>query len=274
MWDKNRPTRIIPRAEVYTSSDVTIEELRGEGDGPALTPRRSRSSSARRSAATKSSSNRSSLLLAVDVGNTQTVFGLYDGDRLTQHWRVATEVERTGDELGVLVGSCSSPRPRLPRGHLGRLPLIDGPAAGAGVRGVRPRLRRGAPCSCSARARRSNPDRLRRSPRGRARPDRERRRGPGAPWRPVHRGRLRHVYELRHRLAAGEYVGVLAPGIEVSMEALRPRRAAREGGLLAAASRDRKDHRRRPPVGDGLRLRRSGGRNRQARPGRDRTWHR
>ena len=38
VWDKNRPTRIIPRAEVYTSSDVTIEELRGEGDGPALTP--------------------------------------------------------------------------------------------------------------------------------------------------------------------------------------------------------------------------------------------
>jgi hypothetical protein len=38
VWDKNRPTRIIPRAEVYTSSDVTIEELRAEGDGPALTP--------------------------------------------------------------------------------------------------------------------------------------------------------------------------------------------------------------------------------------------
>ena len=38
VWDKNRPTRIIPRAEVYTSSDVTVEELRGEGEGPALTP--------------------------------------------------------------------------------------------------------------------------------------------------------------------------------------------------------------------------------------------
>ena len=37
MWDKNRPTRMIPRAEVYTSSDVTIEELRGEGDEPVLT---------------------------------------------------------------------------------------------------------------------------------------------------------------------------------------------------------------------------------------------
>jgi hypothetical protein len=37
VWDKNRPTRIIPRAEVYTSSDVTVEELRGEGDEPRLT---------------------------------------------------------------------------------------------------------------------------------------------------------------------------------------------------------------------------------------------
>jgi Protein of unknown function (DUF2469) len=37
VWDKNRPTRIIPRAEVYTSSDVTVEELRGEGDEPTLT---------------------------------------------------------------------------------------------------------------------------------------------------------------------------------------------------------------------------------------------
>ncbi len=37
VWDKNRPTRIIPRAEVYTSSDVTIEELRGDGDEPNLT---------------------------------------------------------------------------------------------------------------------------------------------------------------------------------------------------------------------------------------------
>ena len=30
------------------------------------------------------------MLLAIDVGNTQTVLGLYDGDRLTEHWRIAT----------------------------------------------------------------------------------------------------------------------------------------------------------------------------------------
>ena len=37
VWDKNRPTRIIPRAQVYTSSDVTVEELRAEGEEPKLT---------------------------------------------------------------------------------------------------------------------------------------------------------------------------------------------------------------------------------------------
>ena len=37
VWDKNRPTRMIPRAEVYTSSDVTVEELRREGEEPKLT---------------------------------------------------------------------------------------------------------------------------------------------------------------------------------------------------------------------------------------------
>src|SRR5918995_4609230 len=43
------------------------------------------------------------MLLGVDVGNTQTVLGLFDGERLTEHWRLATERERTGDELGVLL---------------------------------------------------------------------------------------------------------------------------------------------------------------------------
>jgi hypothetical protein len=37
VWDKNRPTRIIPRTKVFTSGDVTVEELRGENDEPRLT---------------------------------------------------------------------------------------------------------------------------------------------------------------------------------------------------------------------------------------------
>ncbi len=44
------------------------------------------------------------MLLAVDVGNTQTVFGLYEGAELGRRWRIATEAQRTGDELGALLG--------------------------------------------------------------------------------------------------------------------------------------------------------------------------
>jgi type III pantothenate kinase len=45
------------------------------------------------------------MLLAVDVGNTQTVFGLFNGGELTDHWRIATERQKSGDELGALYKS-------------------------------------------------------------------------------------------------------------------------------------------------------------------------
>ncbi|HST42145.1 MAG TPA: type III pantothenate kinase [Conexibacter sp.] len=41
------------------------------------------------------------MLLVLDVGNTQTHFGTFDGDQLTQHWRFATVRESTADELGA-----------------------------------------------------------------------------------------------------------------------------------------------------------------------------
>lgn len=41
------------------------------------------------------------MLLAVDVGNTQTHFGTWDGERLVEHWRFATVRESTADELGA-----------------------------------------------------------------------------------------------------------------------------------------------------------------------------
>jgi type III pantothenate kinase len=41
------------------------------------------------------------VLLAIDVGNTQTVVGLYDGDRLADHWRTASVRGQTADELAV-----------------------------------------------------------------------------------------------------------------------------------------------------------------------------
>jgi type III pantothenate kinase len=43
------------------------------------------------------------VLLAIDVGNTQTVIGVYDGHQRIRHWRVQTEPGRTADEYGVLL---------------------------------------------------------------------------------------------------------------------------------------------------------------------------
>jgi type III pantothenate kinase len=48
------------------------------------------------------------VLLAIDVGNTQTVVGLYNGDDLLDHWRLATNAERTSDEQALLVGQLLS----------------------------------------------------------------------------------------------------------------------------------------------------------------------
>src|ERR1700728_3969754 len=41
------------------------------------------------------------MLLAVDVGNTQTHFGAFDGEELIEHWRFATVRVSTADELGA-----------------------------------------------------------------------------------------------------------------------------------------------------------------------------
>jgi type III pantothenate kinase len=43
------------------------------------------------------------MLLAIDVGNTHTVLGLFDGDELVEHWRIATESHRTADEIAVVL---------------------------------------------------------------------------------------------------------------------------------------------------------------------------
>lgn len=41
------------------------------------------------------------MLLAMDIGNSQTVVGIYDDGRLLRHWRVSTEARRTSDELAL-----------------------------------------------------------------------------------------------------------------------------------------------------------------------------
>lgn len=45
------------------------------------------------------------MLLAVNVGNTNTVLGVFHGTELKWHWRMSTDPERTADELAVVFGS-------------------------------------------------------------------------------------------------------------------------------------------------------------------------
>ena len=44
-----------------------------------------------------------SLLLTIDVGNTNTVLGVFEGARLRMHWRLTTRRAQTADEYGILV---------------------------------------------------------------------------------------------------------------------------------------------------------------------------
>lgn len=43
------------------------------------------------------------MLFAIDVGNTHTVLGVFEDDRLVDNWRIRTEKEKTIDEYGILV---------------------------------------------------------------------------------------------------------------------------------------------------------------------------
>jgi type III pantothenate kinase len=43
------------------------------------------------------------VLLTIDAGNTQTVVGLFRGHDLVDHWRIATDADRTSDELALMV---------------------------------------------------------------------------------------------------------------------------------------------------------------------------
>ena len=161
------------------------------------------------------------MLLAVDVGNTQTVFGLYDGDALGERWRIATESHRTGDELGALLGDfldleqlegicLSSTVPRLIREyeHVAERwahaqLLVVGPGVKTGIQ-----IQYDDP-------REVGPDRIMNAVAAKERY--------GAPAIVVDFGTSTNFDVVS---AAGDYVGgVLAPGIEISMDALFARAA-------------------------------------------------
>jgi type III pantothenate kinase len=161
------------------------------------------------------------MLLAADVGNTQTVLGLYDGDRLGDHWRLATEITRTGDELGVLLnglldldaveGIClASTVPTLIR----EWERLAERWAKAPILVVGPGVRTGIPIRYDD-PREVGPDRIVNAVAAKA--------SLGAPCIVVDFGTSTNFDVVS---PDGEYVGgVLAPGIEISMEALFARAA-------------------------------------------------
>ncbi|MDX2646210.1 type III pantothenate kinase [Streptomyces sp. NBC_00510] len=53
------------------------------------------------------------MLLTIDVGNTHTVLGLFDGDEIVEHWRVSTDARRTADEMAVLMQGLMGMHPLL-----------------------------------------------------------------------------------------------------------------------------------------------------------------
>ena len=167
------------------------------------------------------------MLLAGDVGNTQTVLGVFDGERLVHHWRVATEAERTGDELAALAarlfelrdlgfddvgGVClSSTVPPLVRGYT----ELAERYAEAPVLVVGPGTRTGVPIRYDD-PREVGPDRIVNAVAARERY--------GSPCIVVDFGTSTNFDVVSE---SGDYLGgVLAPGIEISMDA-RFARAAR-----------------------------------------------
>jgi type III pantothenate kinase len=160
------------------------------------------------------------LLLALDVGNTQTALGLFDGAELRDHFRLATERRRTADELFVLVdgllelddvdGIClSSTVPALVREYEGLAERADVPILVIG-----PGVSNGIPIRYDD-PREVGPDRIVNAVAAKERY--------GAPCIVVDFGTSTNFDVVSPE---GEYVGgVLAPGVEISMDALFSRAA-------------------------------------------------
>ncbi|OQW44968.1 MAG: type III pantothenate kinase [Nitrospira sp. HN-bin3] len=54
------------------------------------------------------------MLLAIDIGNTNVVAGVFEGPTLLSHWRLATDPKKTADEYGVLCLSLMARTGRVP----------------------------------------------------------------------------------------------------------------------------------------------------------------
>jgi type III pantothenate kinase len=162
-----------------------------------------------------------SRLLAVDVGNTDTVFGLFDDARLADHWRVATDPRRTGDELGAMLDAFLDVEAIEGLSLASTVPALVREYARAAERWVHaellvvgPGVRTGVPIRYDD-PREVGPDRIANAVAATERY--------GVPCVVVDFGTSTNFDVVS---ADGEYVGgVLAPGIEISMDALFARAA-------------------------------------------------
>ena len=59
--------------------------------------------------------SREDLLIVVDVGNTNTVCGVFQGDKFIADFRLSTDVDRTADEYAALLLPLLASPPRVSR---------------------------------------------------------------------------------------------------------------------------------------------------------------
>src|SRR6266508_4061383 len=99
-WRKRRQSFTSVSASVGSTSPSSSFGASSGSSRPGT-----RLSAARRRSEHRAVCDDGRMLLTVDVGNTSTVFGLFDSAALTEHWRIATERHKSGDELGALYKS-------------------------------------------------------------------------------------------------------------------------------------------------------------------------
>ena len=253
--------------EVYSSGDVTVEELRGEGEEPSLTAEALAERIGEPLAHRRRRLVRDSLLRrgqAARGGRRQhpdRVRAVRDGA-----WRA---LARGAPRLSARVTSWGALRRPLhrPVGGRGHLPVLDRASPRSRVRDLRRALGQGAHARDGSGCQDGHRDPLRRPPGGGTVPDRQRRRRQGA--------------QVRRAI-------VVDFGTSTNFDVVSPERRVRrrcagagdrdlDGGALPAGreagsrstlpsppSRDRQDDRHSAPVRPGLWLRRPGGRDRRS----------
>lgn len=166
-------------------------------------------------------------LIAVDAGNTHTVVGLFAGDDLTDHWRIATNAERTSDEHALLLSQFLAQHGSDFSGVTGMVVSSTVPRLTAVLRELAERYLRVAPVVLEPGVRSGIPI-LYENPR-QVGPDRIANAVAawdrfGGPTIMVDFGTATTVDAIS---AKGEYLGgAILPGIEISLDALFQRAAA------------------------------------------------